>query len=106
MNRIAALLFGGALLLSAAGQKRVFTGVITDEMCGASHAAMNVHPDSKCVHECVRMGSKYALAAGSTVYRLSDQQTPDKFAGEKVKVTGTLDARTNTIAVERIEPAR
>jgi hypothetical protein len=94
-------LFGAALLLGAASQ--TFTGVITDSMCGASHKMMNVTPDSKCVRECVKAGSTYALVVDGKVYTLSDQKTPDKFAGEKVKVTGKLDSKTGTIAVEKIE---
>ena len=34
---------------------------------------------------------------------LSDQQAPEKFAGQKVKVTGTLNAKTKTIEVKKIE---
>ncbi len=41
MNRLATLFLGGALLLSAVAQKRISTGVVTDDMCGASHAATN-----------------------------------------------------------------
>jgi hypothetical protein len=106
MNRLASILFAGALLLSAAGQKQTFTGVITDTMCGASHAMMNVHPDSKCVRECVKSGASYALLTGGKVYTLSNQEAPERFAGAKVVVTGTLDTKTNTIAVERIEAAK
>jgi hypothetical protein len=46
------------------------------------------------------------LVDGTGVYTLSDQRTPEKFAGQKVSVTGTLDPKTNTIAVESIAPAR
>jgi len=42
---------------------------------------------------------------GTNVIKLSDQKMPAKFAAQKVKVTGTLDARTNTIKVSSIEPA-
>jgi hypothetical protein len=90
-------------LLAAAGQQ-TFTGVITDTMCGANHKPMNVTPDSKCVLECVRHGSKYALLAGNNVYVLSDQQTPEKFAAQKVKVTGVLYEKTKILKVDKIEP--
>ncbi len=99
-----AILFAAAGLLVAAGPKKSFTGVITDEMCGADHKAMNVQPDSKCVTECVKMGSKYALVADGTVYSLSDQKTPAKYPAQKVKVTGSLDGKT--IQVDSIAPAK
>jgi hypothetical protein len=101
MNKLVILLAAGSLIASAA----TFTGVITDEMCGKDHSGMNVKPDSKCVTECVRMGAKYALYDGKEVYVLSDQKAPEKFAGAKVTVTGTLDAKTKTIQVVSIAAA-
>jgi Protein of unknown function (DUF5818) len=106
MSKLATLTLACALLLGGANQKQTFTGVITDSMCGADHSAMGVKPDAKCVRECVKNGSKYALVVGGKVYTLSDRQTPDKFAAQKVKVTGTLDPKTDVIAVDKIEAAK
>jgi hypothetical protein len=36
----------------------------------------------------------------------SDQKLPQKFAGEKVRVIGTLDAKTKTIHVDSISEVR
>jgi hypothetical protein len=38
-------------------------------------------------------------------YQLDDQQTAEKFAGKKVRVTGILDATNETIRVKTIEEA-
>ncbi len=102
---ISTLLFGAALL-AAADKPQTFTGVITDTMCGAKHT-MGISPDEKCVRECVKMDSKtkYALLVGKGVYVLSDQQTPEKFAAQKVTVTGTLFEKTKVIKVDKIEAA-
>jgi hypothetical protein len=105
MTRIATVFLAAALLLGAAS-KQTFTGVITDTMCGADHKMMRISPDSKCVRECVKAGAKYALFDGKNVYTLSDQQTPEKFAAQKVRVTGTLNVKTNVIAVESIQPVK
>jgi hypothetical protein len=107
MKRIPIFLAAGAVLF-AAGPKKTFTGVITDTMCGADHTMMNVKPDSKCVIDCVKMGNqwKYALLEGKNVYVLSDQKTPEKYAAQKVMVTGTLDEKAKTIQVESIKPAK
>jgi hypothetical protein len=87
-----------------ANQSKTFTGVITDDMCGVDHVRMKVSPDPKCVEVCVRgHGSKYALHDGKNLYRLSDQKTPEKFAGKKVKVTGVLYEKTQIIKVESID---
>jgi len=96
-------LFAGTALAFAAAPK-TFTGVITDSMCGKDHAMMGVKPDSKCVLECVKSGSKYALLEGTNVYELSDQKAPEKFAGQKVKVTGTLNG--NVLQVQSIAAAK
>jgi|SRR5450432_567588 hypothetical protein len=93
------------------------SGAISDSQC-----AFNVHSDSRshewmekkgvegagddksCTHRCVKeMGGKYVLVTKKEVYRLSNQTLPEKFAGAKVKVTGTLDAKTHTLNVIKIE---
>jgi hypothetical protein len=96
-----------AALLSAAPASQKFTGTITDDMCGKEgHAGMKMGSDEKCVTQCVKgMNAKYALSDGNQVYALSDQKTPEKFAAKKVTVTGTLDEKTKTIKVEKIEAA-
>jgi hypothetical protein len=97
-------LFAGAAMALTAAAPKTFTGVITDDMCGKDHAMMNVKPDAKCVAECVKSGSKYALLDGGNIYSLSDQKAPEKFAGQKVKVTGTLNGKT--IQVQTITAAK
>lgn len=96
------LLISGALALAAA--PKTFTGIITDAMCGKDHSMMGVKPDAKCVTECVKQGSKYALVVGDEVYELSDQKAPEKFAAKKVNVKGTLNGKT--IQVESITAAK
>ena len=95
--------------LSAAQAKQTFTGTITDNMCAkADHSQMQMGPtDAVCTRECIRAhGAVYVLYDGKNAYTLSDQQTPDKFAGQKVQVTGTLDARTRTIQVSSMTAAK
>ena len=46
------------------------------------------------------------LFDGTDVYALSDQKTPERFAGQRVTVTGTLDVKTKTIRVESISAAK
>jgi hypothetical protein len=98
MKKTALLVLAGALAASAAN----YTGVITDTMCGKDHAAMKIAPESKCVLECVRHGSKYALYDGRNVYVLSDQKSPEKFAGQKVKISGALNEKTKILKVDSI----
>jgi hypothetical protein len=100
MKKLAALTMAGAMFAAAAS----FTGTITDTMCGKDHTAMHM-PDAKCVTECVKAGAKYALYDGKTVYTLSDQKGPEKFAGQKVKITGTYDATAKVLKVDSMTAA-
>lgn len=101
-----AVLLGGTL--TAADKPQTFTGLITDTMCKQNHGHMQVQPDARCVRDCVKMSKayKYALQDGSKMYVLSDQQTPEKFAAQRVKVTGILYPKTGIIKVEKIEAAK
>jgi len=100
------LLLGSSLSIAGvpkAGTK-TFVGNVSDSMCGLKHI-MPGKTDKECTLECVKAGSKYVLADPATgkVYQLSDQKKPEEFAGQKVKVTGTL--KGDTITVTAIEPA-
>ena len=97
-----------ATALAAFGQEKTFTGVITDSMCGNDHAMMKITPDPKCVRDCVHGAKtvKYGLYDGKQTYKLSDQATPEQFAGQRVRIVGTLYPATGIIAVRRIEAAK
>ena len=84
---------------------RTFTGVITDSVCAtADHAPMRMGPtDPECVTACIsEHDATYVLYDGKNVYELSDQKTPAKFTAQKVRITGTLDAKGKTIQVASI----
>lgn len=86
--------------------ERTWTGVISDSSCGAKHTMMPGKSDKVCTQACIQMGSKYVLVVGGkNVYQLSDQKAPEPFAGDRVRVSGTLDAKTKTIQVASIKPA-
>jgi hypothetical protein len=95
--------------LSAGQEKQTFTGVVTDDMCPlGNHSRMQMGPtDAECTRACITAhGASYVLYDGQSAYVLSDQKTPDKFAAQKVRVVGTLDAKTKTIRVESIAAAK
>ena len=95
--------------LFAAQGKQTFTGAITDDECRrADHSRMRMGPmDAECARACVEVhGGEFILYDGKEVYQLSDQQAAEKFAGQKVTVVGTLDAKTKTIQVVSITAAK
>jgi hypothetical protein len=100
-------LLGSALVAGPASQ--TFTGTITDSMCAkADHAGMRMGPtDAECTKACIEVhGATYVLYDGRDTYALSDQRRPEAFAGQKVRVVGTLDGRSKTIQVDSIDAAR
>jgi hypothetical protein len=91
--------------LAASPAKQTFTGIITDDNCPkADHSIMRMGPtDAECAMACLEAhGAVYGLYDGTDFYTLSDQKTPGKFIGKKVKVMGTLDAKSKTIQVDSI----
>jgi hypothetical protein len=82
-----------------------FRGVITDDNCdNGDHSHMKMgDTDPECTVACINAhGASYVLFDGKTAYTLSDQKSPEKFAGKKVKVVGTLDAGKKIIQVSSI----
>lgn len=107
-------LFGCSLMvLAAAPARQTFTGVVTDSMCPlGDHSQMQMGPTAAaCTRACVKEhDAVYVLYDGKKAYTLNDAGTggkmPEKFAGQKVAVTGELDAKTLTIQVESIKAAK
>lgn len=98
-----------AVAALAAPPRQTFTGVITDSMCeDGDHSHMKMGPtDAECTKACVDIhGASYVLYDGKQAYKLSDQKTPEKFAGKKVTVSGTLDAKSKTIHVDSLAATR
>ena len=107
-----------ALIANAEEKTQTFTGEIADSQC-----SMNVHSLTRSHAEmmknknmggtptngsnyCIKyLGGEYVLAKGDAVYRLDDQEKSAAFSGLKVKITGTLDAKTKTIHVVDIKAA-
>src|SRR3989442_3156607 len=89
--------------------RRPFTSSITDRMCAeADHSRMRMgSTDAECTIACISAhGATYVLYDGKETYTLSNQQMPEKLAGTKVAVTGTLDAKTKTIQVDSITASK
>lgn len=118
MKRLAMATAGSlALLLCSVGftaaKDMTYSGEIMDSQCAkmGSHEAMmkkeSVPSEKACTLGCVKMGGKFVLynAATKKTYQLDDQKKPMDFAGDKVKVMGTLDKATNTIHVTDIKAA-
>ena len=111
-------LIAAALLAHAGNEKALtFQGQIADTQC-----ALNVHSltrshaemlkskatggtEGSCATYCVRyLGGDFVLLSKGEV-RLDNQEKVRLFAGQKVKITGTLEAKGKIIHLLQIEPA-
>jgi hypothetical protein len=60
-----------------------------------------------CTLECAKTGGSFVLIdpETKTVYQLDDQQRPEPFAGQRVRVSGTYDEPSKTMHIESIQSA-
>jgi hypothetical protein len=103
-----------AVLCAAAGlaADKTFTGEIMDSQCAdmGSHENMmkGMHASNAkdCAIACVKQGGTYALydPASKKAYKLDSQKKAQAFAGQKVTITGKLDAGGESIQVTSIKP--
>jgi hypothetical protein len=95
---------------------KVFRGEVSDSQCALNiHSLTRSHQEmlksksmggtsTSCSLYCIKnLGGEFVLAAGKTVYRLDKQDAVREFAGQKAKITGSLDPKTKTIHVEKVE---
>jgi uncharacterized protein DUF5818 len=115
--RVSLLLSTGLVALQLwAGQlnqsgQQVFTGEVTDTFCAQKKSHEEMMNENKamgrdkqtCAQKCVQIGAKYVLldASKGTVYQLDDQGKAAAFAGQEVRVVGTLE--NNQLKVARID---
>ena len=93
-----------------------FFGEIADSQCALNvHSLTRSHQEMlksksmggtslSCSSYCIRyLGGDLVLTSKSRVYRLDHQDLAQKFVAENVKITGTLDRKSSTIHIEKIE---
>jgi hypothetical protein len=108
-----------AAINASSQDARIFYGEISDSQCAFNvHSLTRSHEEmlksksmggtpKECSLYCIqRLGGNLVLAAKKDVYHLDDQTRAMQFVGQKVKLSGTLDAKTQTIHVVKIEPEK
>jgi hypothetical protein len=102
--------------LVAAQGSRVYRGEISDSQCALNvHSLTRSHQEmlksktmggtsNTCSVYCIaHLGGYLVLSAGNDVFRLDRPDLVHGFEGQKVKVTGVLDTRSNILRVKKIE---
>ena len=104
MKKLAAALALSLVASLAAADS--WTGYITDSHCGKGKARAGV--TAAQVEMCVKGGATWQLwdEKADKGLNVDDPARLRPFTGKKVKVTGTLDAKTNTIKVESVEAVK
>src|ERR1035437_2092429 len=109
-----------ALASAADGQNaRVFHGEVSDSQCALNvHSLTRSHQEmlksksmggtaNTCSVYCIEhLGGYLVLSSGNDVFRLDRSDLVHGFEGQKVKVTGVLDAKLKQIHVLKIELAK
>ena len=90
-----------------------FTGEIMDSLCAKAGTHAQMMQDMKsmgtdkatCSAKCIQLGAKYVLYDSSkkAIYELDDQGKAERFAGQSVRVSGTLQKKK--IKISSIEAA-
>ncbi len=97
---------------------RIFHGEIADTQCSMNvHSLTRSHKEMlksksmggtsrSCTLYCIQyLGGDFVLSSEKDVYRLDNQEMPKKFAGQEVKLSGSLSEDGKTIHVVDISPA-
>ena len=103
--------------MSAGEREQLFKGEISDSQCALNvHSLSRSHEEmlkkknigttpAQCARYCVKyLGGVFVLSVREKVYKLDNQDVAEKYAGQKVRLTGVLDAESNVIAVHDIQP--
>lgn len=110
-----------AMILSAsrtlATDDKTYDGEIADSQCAFGvHSLHRSHQEmiemghagstpEDCTRYCVNSrGGRYVLQTKQDTFKLDNQEMAGRYAGQKVRLIGTLDPKTNIIQVKRIEP--
>lgn len=78
-----------------------FSGLVTDDHCGARHDMGSDMSPAQCAKACVHNGGKYLLVDGDKTYALEgNAEELGRVAGLRVTIVGSLEG--NTIQVSSI----
>lgn len=111
---LAVLIFMGPT--SSGAGETTFGGEIADSQCAMGvHSLNRSHKEmiemghagntaEDCTRYCVHSrGGRYVLLTKQGVFKLDNQEMAEKYAGQRVKLAGTLDPKTNVIQVKTME---
>jgi hypothetical protein len=113
---IAGVLAMVAVASAGSDDSWMYRGEIADSQCALNvHSLTRSHQEMlkskamggtslSCILYCTKyLGGDLVLTSKKHVYHLDRQDLAEKFMGQKVKISGTLDTKTNIIHVDKME---
>jgi len=99
MKKFLAVSIVALSFLSVSAMAETFHGVVSDEMCAKNDVAKAGTPGhADCAKKCIGMGSPAVLVVGAKIFKISNPQKLNAFAGKAVVVDGTVAGDTITVA--------
>jgi hypothetical protein len=103
MKKFVVAMFAAASLCSVSAFADSWTGYISDAHCGAKHDKVS-DANTKCIDGCLKNGEPVFVYQGKVLKFDGDSATKAKaFAGQEVKIDGTLDG--DTVKISSIDKA-
>jgi hypothetical protein len=87
-------------LFAVSAFAETWSGTISDEHCGAKHAAAS-EADMKCAQKCMGGGAAAVFVSGDKVYKIENQDAIKGHEGHKVTINGKMTG--DTIHVDSVK---
>ncbi len=84
---------------NAPAPQPIFSGLITDNQCGARHDKQSGKSPAECTLACIRNGAKYSLVNGDKNYALDGNADElSHWAGQRATIAGTRSGNVIQVA--------
>jgi hypothetical protein len=80
-------------MLAVGAYADTLTGFVSDDACGAKHAA-GTTADQNCAKSCIKMGGSAVFVQGDKVFKIDNPASIKGHEGQKVTVDGKLNGDT------------
>lgn len=108
LHLVSIILVAFSLCAAQADSTSTISGEIMDSLCAKAGTHEQMMQDMKsmgkdkatCSAKCIQLGAKYVLYDSSkkAIYELDDQEKAEKFAGQSVQVSGTIQKKKIKVA--------
>ena len=98
MKKLIALSILSLSFASVSAMAQTYTGVVSDTLCSKDTVKASKPDHAACAKKCIGMGSPAVLIVGTTVYKVSNPEKLNAYAGKTVTVDGKVSDGTLTVA--------